>query len=265
VASLFFGTCFLLFAFTSAARDLPAGSLPFFVLAVVCYAVATVCLSMRQSVMTLPIVLGILGAALWLADPYAGVRFLAGLALLVAGPSLVAGGLYVYLRWRDRVWFRAIKLTRAGDVKGALHLLQEQLQRQGPSATIYHQLAMLQCLGQNWEAALRMVEEAERLGNPHANVQGTKGLALWKLGRTREALACLETAANAQPNDLISTCNYGSVLAELGRAAEASEMLQRAERLFETQTVFGGAAGRQMRRQALEELRRKVSESLGRA
>ena len=41
-----------------------------------------------------------------------------------------------------------------------------------------------------------MAEEAERMGGPQANVLGTKGLALWKLGRPREALASLETAGN---------------------------------------------------------------------
>lgn len=264
MAALFFGTCFLLFAPTSAAHRLPAGPLPFYALAAVCYAVATVCLFLRSRVLTLLMILAIFGAVLWLANPNADVGVMTLPAAGLAGFLLLAACLYFYFRLRDRVWIQASRLANEGDIPSALAMLKEHLLRNGPSARSYNRLALLHALGQHWEDALHMAEEAERMGGSQPGVLGTKGLALWKLGRAPEALSCLEAAANAQPNDLISACNYGSILAESGRAAEASNVLKRAERLFADQIVIAGTDHRQLRQQALENLRRKVAESLGR-
>jgi len=253
-ATLFFGACFLLFALTSA-HDTPAGPMPFYGLAAFCFVVATACLSSRSRVVTVPIIASVLVAIVWLENPNALVSGLGILAALLAVPV----GLYCYWRWRDRVWLRAVRLSRAGNHEGAVALLQEQLQRDGPSARSYNQFAVLFGVQQNWAEALRMAEEAERLGGPLANVLGTKGMVLWKLGRGTESLNCLREAVRRQPDDLILACNYGSVLAESGRAVEASEMLARAERLFAKQIVLAGAADRQVRKQAVEDLRRKIS------
>jgi tetratricopeptide (TPR) repeat protein len=195
--------------------------------------------------------------AMWATNPNRSLTVLA-----VPGALLgVLLALYLYVRWRDRVFFRALRLAGAGDTEGAVALLREQLQRAGPSERAYHQLAGLLLVQQNWEEALHMVEEAERLGGPQPGFLASKGWALWKLGRGQEALPYLQEAARLLPADLITACNYGCLLGELGRAPEAAEMLRRAERLYATQRALGGAAVRQVREQALEELRRKVSEA----
>jgi tetratricopeptide (TPR) repeat protein len=167
--------------------------------------------------------------------------------------------LYLYVRWRDRVWLKAVRLAQAGDVEGAVALLQDHLRQAGPSATAYNNLAMLLFVQQKWEEALRMAEEAEHVGGPQPHILGNKGLALWKLGRSQEALPYLQEAAHRLPENLLAACNYGLLLAELGQREEAAEVLRRAEQLFEKQ-IFLGVAVRRARKQSMEELRRKVSE-----
>ena len=260
LATLFFGAVFV-WAAIFIGNNVPAGPLPFYGMAAFCFVVATACLSGRSRVVTLPIIAIVLVAAAWQASPSIAVTILA-----VVGVALLAlAVLYAYMRWRHRVLLRAARMLHAGNSEGAHALLQDQLRRDGPSARIYDHLATLFALELNWPEVLRMVEEAERMGDPQANVLATKGLALWKLGRVPEALGYLKEALLMQPNDLIYACHYGCALAESSRWVEASEVLERAEQLFNKTIVLAAASDRQLRKQALEQLRRSLSEARGRA
>lgn len=167
-------------------------------------------------------------------------------------------GFYFMTRWKYRIHYRAVRLAQAGDVEGAIALLHEHMRDHEPTALCCNNLAVFYGMQNKWDEALRMVEQAEALSSSQPGLLATKGLALWKLGRTQEALPCLEEAQRRNSADLLVTCNYGSLLAELRRHAEARELLRHADHLIASQTVIG-AANRQTRDQALKEFRQRVS------
>ena len=206
---------------------------------------------------------------------------LAVLALLVFAPNiapqalqwthiLVAGviGALVILsialpfvsRRRHPVVFRANRLAHNGDVQGAIALLREHLREQRPTALLYGNLAAYHAMLGQWEECLRLIHEAELLGDGPPSLLANKGMALWKLGRAEEALPCFEEAVRRDPDNLFRICNYGSLLLQLGRLAEALEQLRRADSLFSNDAPSHGN-DRQARERALEDFRRRVADS----
>jgi tetratricopeptide (TPR) repeat protein len=60
-------------------------------------------------------------------------------------------------------------------------------------------------------------------------------MALWKLGRQKEALADSNTAINLIPDGIeraAAFLNRGSILRELGQEQQATEDLEQAKKLF---------------------------------
>ena len=88
-------------------------------------------------------------------------------------------------------------------------------------------------------------------------VLANKGLALWKLGRLREALPCFEQAYRASPDQLATVTNYCLLLADLGRLDEAKDKFSWAEHLYASQRILS-AANRRQRAKMLEECRKKI-------
>src|SRR5262245_54618690 len=199
IVTLIGGSCFVLCGLAFG-HEAPAGPLPFYGLAAFCFVIATACLSRRSRPATLPIIAVAVVAVLWLANRDGAITTLAAVGAVLGAVLLVGVSLYLYVRWRDRVWLRAVRLFRAGDSEGAVAWLQEDLQQAGPSAPTCNTLAALYGAQQRWEEALRMAEEAERVGGPQSRVLNNKGMALWKLGRSQEALAHLQEAARRQPD-----------------------------------------------------------------
>jgi tetratricopeptide (TPR) repeat protein len=230
-------------------------------MAAFCFVVAIACLVRRSRPITLPIICFVVV----LVVLYSGSLDRLGGALAISaigvGVVLLAIAiLYLSVRWRDRVWLEAVRLSREGDIEGAVALLQEHLRQAGPSATAYNYLAIMLIVQQRYDEALRMAEKAEQAGGPQPHILGSKGVALWKVGRAQEGLAYLQEAARQQPDNLLAACNLGLLLAELGQGEEAAEVLKRAEQLYATQFILIGAAERRLRKESLEELRRRVSE-----
>jgi tetratricopeptide (TPR) repeat protein len=252
--------CFLLLAVFQAV--LPGGILPCYILAGVCALISLACLTVRSR---------------WLTAHLVWIFLLVGLALAVGDLSRLAGNLllpaagvgaflllflayYLFLRWKNRLVIQALRLAQGGDVDGAITSLEAHMHEHGPSADVCNALAVFQGMKQRWEESLRLVEQAEALGGPHPVYLGNKGLALWRLGRKKEALRCLRESVDRLPQNLLAVCNCGSLLVELGQRDEAWEYLEQAERLFASQGALGNAADRKARQKALDELRQKLSE-----
>jgi len=166
--------------------------------------------------------------------------------------------LYLVVVRKLRVLNRATRLAQAGDVEGAIALSKEHMRRHGPTVFLYNNLAAYHGLQDEWSEALAMIEQAEQMGDAEPFLLGSKGMALWKLGRTDEALSSFEEACRRAPNDLGIACNYGSLLVEVGRLPEALELLRTADDLFADQRNRS-AASHQVFEQALEEFRRKAT------
>jgi tetratricopeptide (TPR) repeat protein len=183
--------------------------------------------------------------------------------LLVAG--LVAGGVILTIalrlvsRWENPVLFRANRLAGRGNVQAAIALLREHLREQGPTALLYNNLAAFHGMQGEWEESLRLIQEAELLGGGPRRLAANKAVALWKLGRMEQALPCFEEAIRRDPYNLFLTCNYGSLLIQTGRSAEALEQLRRADSLFSEEPGYG--AQRRAREEALEAFRIRLADS----
>jgi tetratricopeptide (TPR) repeat protein len=257
---LLLGIAFLFVGFLFANQRMRPGPVPFFALAAFCFLVATAFLYHRGRLVTMPLILLAIIAAIWVAAPEFAFGAVASVGGIGGAFVLAIFVLYLYLRWKNRVSAKALKLARAGDVEGAISLMQDHLDHNGQSAAVYSDLAVLHAMRGNWPAVLGMIEEAERLGGQQPGFLNTKGLALWKSGQLTDALPCLEEAARRAPRDLLVACNYGSLLVELGHLDAAKLELQRAEQLFATGFVLTDAGTRQLRNKSLEEFRGKVAD-----
>jgi len=261
------GTCFVLvglgFVLVGLAfgQEMRPGPLPFLGLGAFCFLFATALLFRRSRKVTRPIIVVVILAAILAANRDFALAAVSWMGALVGAVVLAILMLYLYVRWKDRVSVRALKLARAGDVEGAISFLHEHLQLRGPSAPVYRDLATFYCVQGNWAEALRMVAQAEQLGGQSPQLLNTKGMALWKSGQMPEALAFMEEAVSRAPRDLLVACNYGSLLFDLGHREAAEEELRRAEQLFAGEIMLGDAETRRVRKQSLDQFRKKVTEA----
>lgn len=178
--------------------------------------------------------------------------------LVVGGVVLFLVVVIAYVRWRDRLWNKALRTAQEGRTEEAVEMVQEHIKRNGPSAVAYNTLGLIYYQQEKWQEALDMFERAEDLGEKSPIVRANRGLMLWKLGRLDEALVLLKEAAQRLPHNFVIQCNYGTVLAEANRRDEAEAVLDQAERLLRKEARILAAADRRVRQDALDTFRRKV-------
>jgi tetratricopeptide (TPR) repeat protein len=183
----------------------------------------------------------------------------------IAVPMVVLALLLIakIIQRKHRVEAMAVDMAQRGDVEGAVALVEEEMAEKGPSAVSYNNLAAFRGLQGKWQESLQLLQQAEQYGGPKPRFLGNKGMALWKLGRSAEALPILEAAARRLPNDFAIVCNYGSVLAELGKKKEALEQLRLADQLFAERASLFGPVERARQENVLESFRQLVSHSPG--
>jgi hypothetical protein len=155
------------------------------------------------------------------------VGVLCGYGVMLVGWIVIA-----YLRVYDREVRKAFRLAQAGDKDGALVVLKAAMDRYPPSEGRWNSLGVIYCFREEWDEAYQAFLKAEELGGRKADYVGNQGLALWKLGRLAEAEEFLRDACGMQPTSAIFPCNYGFVLADLGRIDEARHQLVVAEQNY---------------------------------
>ncbi len=105
-----------------------------------------------------------------------------------------------------------------------------------------------------FEAALRIFDEAARLAPQDPAVHFNRGNALQRLRRLEEALRAYEQALDLDPSYATVYCNYGNALAAVGRTSEAIAFAERGLALdasnVESRNSYGVAL---MRARRLEE------------
>ncbi len=235
------------------------GTLPFHAGTAVALLVFLLCFfSLRALPLLVLLAMPLVGIAWWMQDRNDTISRLVEIGAIFGVLALYGLSPWLAFLWKNRVGLRALRLSQQGDTEGGIQMLQEHLERGGPSGRIYYYLALLFAVKHDWEESLRMAEEAERLEGMTPEILGAKGMALWKLGRGSEAAPFLRECALQSPNSLFAACNYGRLAAELGEWDEAREMLRRAEAIHVNQIPLGGARNREMRRRELDALRRSV-------
>jgi tetratricopeptide (TPR) repeat protein len=168
----------------------------------------------------------------------ASVSPLAMLGLLLITPPFLYGGLVVWLSLRDRSALRTINQANAGDLQARIGEVRREAEKEGLSALRANALGCLLMQRNEWDEAIKMFEEAERLGLDRSIVGSNLGLALMLSGKPNMALPVLEQAARANPNEIVSQCNLCLVLLDLGRSEEASKQLSRIEQLRKQRRVL---------------------------
>jgi tetratricopeptide (TPR) repeat protein len=199
-------------------------------------------------------------------QPAAAVRNLSVtlVVALAAGAAFAVGVgiiLVMAFRYYDRGVNRAIDQANAGDLDGAIRELWRQIEEKGLSAARANGLGCLLINQKDWQGALKMLDEAERLGMSRTWVGANRGLALMKAGDAKAALPLLEEAVQGDPNGIVCRCNLCFVLAELGRSEEARVQLSRIEQMRKQQArmlAFTSAAMMQID-QTIEKCRERLA------
>ena len=94
-----------------------------------------------------------------------------------------------------------------------------------------------QCLYENGkiEEALTSYDDALKINPDYANALNSKANALDKLNRKNEALEIYEKLNQIKPENAIYLLNYSICLYEMDNLEKSEEILNKAEKLFETQ------------------------------
>jgi tetratricopeptide (TPR) repeat protein len=137
---------------------------------------------------------------------------------------------------RDAVAIVAAKRANAGDVDGAIAMLQQAVHEQ-PTAIRAAALGGVLAQAQRYEEAADALARAEEL-DPRilANSVG-RALMMAKAGHAAAALAHIEATRTAWPQDGGLALAAAHLLLELGRHDEAREQLRQGEELLK---VFSG-------------------------
>lgn len=157
-----------------------------------------------------------------------------------------------YIRYRTRSVRAALAQAQTGNTAGAVEDLRKEIASRGPSPARYNTLGVLLGLQGEWEDAVGAFRAAGHAGRGDPQLVSNLGVALWKTGRTNEALQLLANAWSIEPSNFTSTCHYCMILADTGHVAEATRYRDHAERLYHRQWVFA-AADRAERRWLIEE------------
>jgi tetratricopeptide (TPR) repeat protein len=157
------------------------------------------------------------------------------LYLLIYGLILVLNWTYhVTFLFRQRELNRVFELADAGRLEAAIADLQGQIASKGLSGDRAHALALLMKQREDWGEAIRMFEEAERLGYDRAVAQYNRGLTLFESGHAEAALPLIQEAVRLYPNEIAIQSYRCRILAELDRVEEARALLDRIEHIRES-------------------------------
>jgi tetratricopeptide (TPR) repeat protein len=159
--------------------------------------------------------------------------------LILWGTLFVVCWVVVLIRMRmqrDAVAIVAAKRANAGDVDGAIAMLQQAVHEQ-PTAIRAAALGGVLAQAQRYEEAADALARAEEL-DPRilANSVG-RALMMAKAGHAAAALAHIEATRTAWPQDGGLALAAAHLLLELGRHDEAREQLRQGEELLK---VFSG-------------------------
>ena len=117
---------------------------------------------------------------------------------------------------------------QAGDLAQAGHLYQQALRNNPRDMQALYGLGLVCIEAQQFGHAEYVFHEFVRLQPQHADAHCIRGVALARLGRRQEALACLERALSLRPDSVEAISNHGTVLFELGEHQRAMTELDRA-------------------------------------
>jgi predicted Zn-dependent protease len=153
---------------------------------------------------------------------------------------------------------RAIEQANAGDAEGAILELRRQVEANGYSALRANALASLLVVNKRSDEAIRMLDEAEKLGVDRATILSNRGFILLESGNPEAAVSLLEEAARVSPDQIEVLCNLCRALAEVGRIEEARTQLRLAED-GRKRTFILGAEGRRLTSETLQKCRDQLA------
>lgn len=128
----------------------------------------------------------------------------------------------------EKLFERALDLHRRGQLAAALDLYQQVLQRQPGHLDALQLLGALELQNGHLESAEMFLRRAVAMAPETPALQCNHGLALQRLGRMREALACFDRALEVKPDMVEAHLNRGNLLRDLGRFADAQTALRMA-------------------------------------
>jgi tetratricopeptide (TPR) repeat protein len=148
-------------------------------------------------------------------------------------------GILVLLAWQ---WCRNLdpgvrrpeKRASEGDLDGAIAVLSEHIEENGPTQTRVNALGVFVMRRERWDEAAAMFRKGEQIGEFNKWIcRANPGLALLKSGKPAEAIPVLQDAARIGPQGPPFTCvinlHMSLALAELNRWDEAEEQFRGAE------------------------------------
>jgi putative PEP-CTERM system TPR-repeat lipoprotein len=115
----------------------------------------------------------------------------------------------------------------AGDVDGAARLYEQSLAREPGSAVLLNNLAMIY-LEKGDPRALATAEKAHKAMPGVPAIQDTYGWALFKAGKTEQAVELLAEAARGMPTNAEVQYHYAAALAKAGRKEQALQAARKA-------------------------------------
>lgn len=119
-------------------------------------------------------------------------------------------------------WFLlGVAAEERGEWKRAIQAYERSLQRSGPAAETYFNLANVHYAQQQCGEAVQRYLEAVKLDNEFVEAWNNLGNALADLGQCKEATQAYEAALSIEPRYADAHCNLAEVLLQLGRPGDA--------------------------------------------
>lgn len=168
--------------------------------------------------------------------------FLAFLALLLA--------LFLWVWWKMRLQRKGVNQLREKDFDAAIETFKKVLKMEPPHLNHYVNLSVALMGAERNAEALELMDDAIAAGliAPPEQIEttdfleatfvGNRGVALGKLDRFEEALACLETSLRNTPIEhpfyAFRLLNYARIYARQKQKQSALRVLEEIDRWFET-------------------------------
>src|SRR5262249_16771149 len=135
---------------------------------------------------------------------------------------------------QGRVAFHAVRLANAGDIDGAIALIQADMAKCGQTANNFINLAVFHAMKGQCQEALELLDRAEDLGGISSHpylLTLNRAVSLRKIGRPSEAAALLWELREQRPEDFLVLCNLANVLIDLDRLDSAAVYYRKLEGL----------------------------------